>query len=74
MVKITSREEVIMKMIRLGISYKEMSLALGLSVHTIHGYVRDLFLKFNVSNKIELLNEVDKNVQEKETSKTASSK
>jgi len=62
MIKTTPKEDVIISMARKGISYKEMSLALGLSLHTIHGYVRNLFLKFRVSNKIELLNEVNKNV------------
>ena len=62
MIKTTSKEDIVISMIRRGMPYKEISLALGLSLHTIHGYVRNLFLKFSVNNKIELLNGVNKNV------------
>lgn len=49
------REEEVLMLLRDGLSEKEVASRLELSRHTVHTYVRQLFKRFSVSSRTELL-------------------
>jgi DNA-binding CsgD family transcriptional regulator len=38
-----------------GLSEKEIAVQLGISRHTVHGYVRDIYLWYDVNSRSELM-------------------
>lgn len=52
---LTPRERETLDMLRGGSSEKVIARAMGLSVHTVHGYVKSLYRKLGVNSRAELL-------------------
>jgi DNA-binding NarL/FixJ family response regulator len=52
---LTKRELDIFNHVRLGYSYKEISDKLGISYHTVNHHIKNLYFKFNVNSKGQLL-------------------
>jgi len=50
---LTARETEILKILAKGLSNKEISHTLGLSVHTINIHVRNIYKKLDASNRTE---------------------
>ena len=51
--KLSAREKEILRLLAQGISNKDISLKLGLSLRTIKSYLADMFLKLDVSSRTE---------------------
>ena len=52
---LTSREEEVLRLLKLGQSYKEIGTALNIADRTVKFHVSNILLKFGVSNRLELL-------------------
>ena len=57
---ITTRETDIIALITNGHEYKEIGCLLDISVNTVSNHVHNIYKKFNVNNKIDLINEIKK--------------
>ncbi len=56
---LTSREKDIVKLVRQGYTYNSIGEALFISARTVTKHAQNIFEKFDVSNKIELINKLD---------------
>jgi len=57
--KISEREQNVFQLLIKGYMNKEISLALGISKKTVDHHVANIYKKFNVQNKIELINKIN---------------
>lgn len=57
---LTDREKEITDMIQMGFNNKQIANALFLSEGTVKNYISNIYIKFNVKNRIELINKVTK--------------
>lgn len=53
---ITNREKEILQQLARGMTYKEISLQLGITAETVKKHLKNIYRKLKVSNKIEALN------------------
>lgn len=56
--RLTGRQRAVLSLLCKGLRNSEIGLQLGLSERTVKGYVRDLLLLFDVSNRTELAGEI----------------
>lgn len=56
--RLTGRQRAVLTLLCKGLRNSEIGLQLGLSERTVKGYVHDLLLVFDVSNRTELVGEV----------------
>lgn len=54
--KITEREFEVIKLIKKGLTNKEIAFELGISVNTVNNHIANIFQKTNVKSRIDLLN------------------
>lgn len=52
-IELTARETEVLRLIAKGMTQAETARLLGISVHTVSGYVKDLYRKLNVSSRAE---------------------
>ena len=58
---ITNREREVIDLLMKGLYYKEIASKLGISTKTIENHISKIYKKFNVQNKVELINALLKN-------------
>lgn len=53
---VTPREQEVMNLLAKGMTYREISLQLGVTAETVKKHLKNIYKKFHVQNKIEALN------------------
>jgi len=55
---VTPREKQVLWLLAKGLTYKEISIKLGVSSETVKKHLKNIYKKLKVQNKIEALNKV----------------
>jgi RNA polymerase sigma factor (sigma-70 family) len=55
---ITSREKEILQLLAKGMTYREISVQLGVTAETVKKHLKNIYRKLKVNNKIEALNKL----------------
>lgn len=67
--EITSRQSTILKLLKKGFSNEKISKETGLSVNTVKFHLKKIYKKLKASNRVEAINEFNKIVNQKISSK-----
>ncbi|MEI8280276.1 MAG: response regulator transcription factor [Bacteroidota bacterium] len=59
-VKLTNREREILALVEQGMTYKEISSKLYITFFTVNHHLKNIYTKFNVNSKIELITKLNK--------------
>jgi DNA-binding CsgD family transcriptional regulator len=52
---LSPRQRLALNLLTLGQSHKQIARHMGISIHTLHGYVKDIYRRFGVRSQAELM-------------------